>query len=184
MLKATFGKIRPVFIIIAAWVMATSQVLRKHTASLVQYNAFLLLPAYHVFYQGLLISALFSISHRHTQRERESGAMRCVDYKIETRAKFGFIKNPDVVKRFTITSLLIFFVSLLFGVIAAYLIKNDVRSWRPKNLREYRATFARYSTLNIGVCLLVYFVAFNAISQSQPAETWGEIDCPISDTRA
>ena len=163
--------------------MATSQVLRKHTASLVRYNAFLLLPAYHIFYQGFLISALFSISHRHTQRDRESGHIMCVDYKIETRAKFGFIKNPDVVKRFTIVSCINFFVSLACGIVAAYIIKNDVRSWRPKNLREYRATFARYSTLNIGVCLLVYFVANYAYTKRRPAEVWHEIECKISDSK-
>ena len=181
-LQEVFGTVRPVFILVAAWAMATSQVLRKHTATLTRYNAFLLLPAYHLFYQAFLISALFFMYQRHIQGMIEQGAMTCSDYKIDTRSRFGFIKNPTVVYRYTLKGVLIFAVSTIAGLVAAHLIKNDVvDGWRPRSLVEYRRTFAYYSCANIGVCLLSYYAITKVFTENVPAEEWTEIECKMTD---
>lgn len=183
-LEQVFGTVRPVFILVTAWVMATAQVLKKHTATVVRYNAFLLLPAYHVFYQGFLISSLFFLYHRHRQALLESQTMDCSDYKMETRMRFGFIKNPTIVERFIKKTLIIFAISMIAGVVAAYLVKNDLNGWRPKNLAEYRRVFAYYSIANIGLCLLAYFAITEVFMLRVPAEAWDEeIPCVVTDNQ-
>ena len=178
-LQQVFGTVRPVFILVAAWAMATSQVLRKHTATLTRYNAFLLLPAYHLFYQAFLISALFFMYQRHIEKMIELGAMTCSDYKVDTRSRFGFIKNPTVVYHFTLKALIVFVVSTVAGLVAAHIIKNG--EWRPRSLAEYRRTFAYYSCANIGLCILTYFAATIVFAEHVPAEEWTEIECKMTD---
>lgn len=179
-LQEVFGAVRPVFILVAAWAMATSQVLRKHTATLTRYNAFLLLPAYHLFYQAFLIAALFFMYQRHIEKMIELGAMTCSDYKIDTRSRFGFIKNPTVVYRFTLKALIVFAVSTVAGLVAAHMIKN-VDGWRPRSLAEYRRTFAYYSCANIGLCILGYYAVTLIFTKYLPAEEWTEIECKMTD---
>lgn len=175
-LDKVFGTVRPVFILVAAWVMATAQVLRKHTATLARYNAFLLLPAYHLFYQAFLTSALFFMYQRHNQSQVESGTMTCDDYDVDTRYRFGFIKNPAAVYQFTLKAVLVFAISTVAGVVVAHMIKNDVGGWRPKTLREYRREFAYYSCANVGLCVLVYYAA-TGYWRDTGAEPWDDIEC-------
>lgn len=180
-LEAVFGTVRPVFIMVVAWVMATSQILKKHTATLVRYNAFVLLPAYHLFYQSFVIGAMFFVYQRHNQKGIDLGQMKCNDYKMDTYSKFGFIKNPTIVYRYTMKMSIIFLVSMVFSIVFSYLVKNDVWGTRPSSLDEYRKLVARYSAAYIGISMLMYFILTSIFTNAIPAEEWRMIDCPISD---
>lgn len=158
-------QVRPVFVLVAAWVMATAQVLRKHTATLARYNAFVLLPAYHIFYQGFLISALFFVSQRHNREAIESGAMTRGRYAAETDVAFGFVKDPEAAKLFVLKAVIVFTVSGVAGIVAAFVVKNNVNNWRPNSLKEYRRVFTYYSAVNIAVCLLTYFIVNKVFSE-------------------
>lgn len=156
--KTVFGSIRPIFILVAGWIMATAQTIRKHTNSIVRYDAFIMLPAYHVFYQAFIISALFYVRQYDLQKDVESGSLEMDEYRKDIDEMFGFVNNGKLTERYLIVSATVFAISLLFGVISAYLIKNNVGGWRPKTIKEYRHVFSIYSFANIGVCLLTFFV--------------------------
>eukprot|EP00873_Tetraselmis_striata_P026988 jgi/Tetstr1/447252/TSEL_034689.t1 len=180
-LEAVFGTVRPVFIMVTGWVMATSQILKKHTSTLVRYNAFVLLPAYHLFYQSFVIAAMFFVYQRHNQQAMEMEQMTCNDYKMDTMSKFGFIKNPTIVYRYAIKMSTVFVVSMVFAILFSYIVKNDVWNWRPRNLDEYRKLFSIYSAAYLGMAIIMYFVLTSILTDKIPAEEWAMIECPVSD---
>lgn len=162
--KSSFGYIRPIFILVAGWVMATAQTIRKHTNSIFGYDAFVMLPAYHLFYQVFIISALFYIYKYDIENEVEKGIIQSDEYIARVDEMFGFFSNENLVQIYLLVSGIVFVTSILSGVLAAYLIKNNVMGWRPTNLPEYRQTFSIYSAVNIGICLVTFFVITTSIS--------------------
>jgi len=165
--KSEYSYIRPIFILVAAWVMATAQTIRKHTNSILRYDAFVMLPAYHIFYQIFIISSLFYIYQYDIHKDVENGTIEFDNYKDSVNENFGFILNESSVQVYLLILGVIFGISLLSGILAAYIIKNNVRGWRPKSLPEYRKIFSIYSAINLGLCIITFFVMTASISNQK-----------------
>lgn len=141
--SSVFAVYRPYFFLVAGWIMSTAQVLRKHTMNMARYDAFVMIPAYHVFYQFFLASTMYMLFHRHNSSyiyDENADATKCNEYYISTMNRFGFLKDETYVYNFTLKLAILF----VFQTLAAVLFIHLFRS-KPKDLRTYRKHVIYYS---------------------------------------
>ena len=138
--------VRPIFVLIVAWIMATSQVLRKHTQTMVSLTALPLLPAYHVFYTMLYLAAMIYIY--------ESAWLRPTE---DVGTLFAFVYDHQTASDFLFRVFVIWFLCTIAAFGSVYIIQQT-KSVQPTSISKYRTVVAWYSVIHMGLTLIFYWV--------------------------
>ena len=138
--------VRPIFVLIVAWIMATSHVIRKHTQTMISLTALPLLPAYHVFYTMLYIAAMIYIYQSAWLRPN-----------ADVSALFAFVYDHQTASDFLFRIFVFWFVSTIIAFCSVYVIQQT-KSLQPTSISKYRTVVAWYSVIHMGICLLLYWV--------------------------
>lgn len=175
-LSQTFIPMRPIFLLIVGWFMATAQVLKRHSSDVERYTPFFFLPAYHIFYQLWTVSALFFIYLSANRKSLREGTVSCADFRDQTSAEW-FFKVDLTMYRYTKTMLYIFLLSMVSGIVIVYITRRIVR---PQTTKEYRQLLLGYSIYYLFQTLLAYFTSVGLYSFVAPEEELDPPHCPVS----
>lgn len=168
------GTVRPVLVLINAWVMATSQVLKKHTKTRDSVGGFIALPLYALFYQTFIVAALFTAFNFANQKPRETGATSCGEYFKETSLMFGFLKDPALAYHMSVRQLVDTCLGCLLGFAFAF---YTLRFSKPASVRDLRKRVVVFAAVQVAVSIV-----FNISHIAATGGGGGENPCPANVT--
>lgn len=172
--------VRPVFLLVVGWFMAVAQVLRRHTANMERYHAFLLLPAYQLFYTAFAGAALFALFRAAAQVGADAGRLSCDAFRSELLSRFGFMATPTAVHALLMRLAVVLAVGVVTGAVFAFLARNGALGAPPETVHDYRRLFVRYAVFNLFAGLFGFIVLAPALL---PAEGAGAPGAGLADCK-
>lgn len=138
---------RPLFFLLLGWFLGTAQVLKRHTTDHTKFVPFYLIPAYHLFYQAWVASALFYVS---LEANRDNPAF------AEKASLIWFFGNREDSITLLRTWIVIAVASVFSGSVMMFLVR---RVFRPEDVKSYRQLVLWYSVYYLFQTLVAFFAA-------------------------